>query len=85
MFRAVGHLFRLRQFCSTLVSRLRLSLCLTAHPLPPQVPDEGAYALGAALKANTCLTELGLADNHITANGGRGHVDRALRPRRCGP
>ncbi len=46
--------------------------------IPPQVPDEGAYSLGAALKANTCLTELGLADNHITANGGRGRADCAF-------
>ncbi|PNH10369.1 Protein NLRC3, partial [Tetrabaena socialis] len=34
-----------------------------------EVPDGGAYALGAALKANSSLLELGLAENHISTTG----------------
>ncbi|KAG2496529.1 hypothetical protein HYH03_005353 [Edaphochlamys debaryana] len=34
-----------------------------------EVPDAGAFALGAALKLNTRLTELGLAENHIGTAG----------------
>ncbi|KXZ55437.1 hypothetical protein GPECTOR_3g87 [Gonium pectorale] len=34
-----------------------------------EVPDGGAFTLGAALKANSSLRELGLADNHITTSG----------------
>ena len=43
-----------------------------------EVPDAGAYSLGAALKANTSLQELGLAENHISTGGaGCGGAGRA--------
>ncbi|GIL60585.1 hypothetical protein Vafri_15125 [Volvox africanus] len=34
-----------------------------------EVPDAGAFCLGAALKGNTSLQELGLAENHISTRG----------------
>ncbi|GLI60366.1 hypothetical protein VaNZ11_002491 [Volvox africanus] len=34
-----------------------------------EVPDAGAFCLGAALKGNTSLQELGLAENHISTHG----------------
>ncbi|GLC33896.1 RNA-DNA hybrid ribonuclease [Pleodorina starrii] len=34
-----------------------------------EVPDAGAFALGAALKTNSSLRELGLVENHISTRG----------------
>ena len=41
-----------------------------------EVPDAGAYCLGAALKGNGCLAELGLAENHISTRGAGGEGGR---------